>query len=132
MTDLVAGQLVLGVAPIGVITGAVRDGQLTAIAVSSSERSQFLPDVKTLAEYGYPEAGSVSWYDLHAPAGTSPVVSAKISEAVRLAAADPAVINRIHAGGAEPTWMDSKPFEAFLREELKLTERYVRLIAPKN
>lgn len=48
----------------------IEAGQLKAIAVVDVERSEYIKDVPTLVEAGYPELSTVAFFGLVAPAGT--------------------------------------------------------------
>lgn len=130
--DLIAGRLAVSVAPLNVVAPMVRDGQLTALAVTSERRSPAMPNVPTFAESGFPEATAVSWYGLHAPAGTPKPVIERIAESVRQATADPKVQARVSGAGADVAWLDTPAFEAFLAQETANAERFVNLIRSKT
>jgi tripartite-type tricarboxylate transporter receptor subunit TctC len=130
--DLIAGRLAVSVAPLNVVAPMVRDGQLNALAVTSERRAPAMPNVPTFAESGYPEATAVSWYGLHAPAGTPKPVLERIAESVRLATADPKVQARVAGAGADIAWLDTAGFEAFLAQETANAERFVTLIRSKS
>ncbi len=62
----------------------IKSGELNALAVTTMERSDALPDVSTLDETGIPELknfSASSWFALFAPAGTEPAIIAKLNEA---------------------------------------------------
>jgi tripartite-type tricarboxylate transporter receptor subunit TctC len=87
LPDLLAGRLTMSFANIANALPLVREGKLTAFAVSSRERSAAAPDIPTMAESGYPGFDSVPWFGLLAPAGTPPAVVDKIHrETVRVLA----------------------------------------------
>lgn len=130
--DLVAGRLAVSVAPLNVVAPLVRDGQLIALAVTGDRRSPALPNVPTFAESGFPEATAVSWYGLHAPAGTPRPVIERIAESVRLATVDPKVQARVSGAGADMAWLDTPAFEAFLAQETANAQRFVSLIRGKT
>jgi tripartite-type tricarboxylate transporter receptor subunit TctC len=70
MTDLVAGQVQVGLDTISVTEPLVRAGRLRMLAVGTLKRLPTLPDVPTIAEEGYPGFEAVAWVGLTAPAGT--------------------------------------------------------------
>jgi tripartite-type tricarboxylate transporter receptor subunit TctC len=84
------------------VTAAVRDGALRALAVTSAERWPDLPDVPTMAEAGVPDFVVTSWGAISVPAGTPHPIVARLSEAIRDAAADPAVQARFAPAGNRP------------------------------
>ena len=87
LPDLLAGRLTMSFANISNALPLVREGKLTAFAVSSRERSAAAPDIPTMAELGYPGFDAVPWFGLLAPAGTPPAVIDKVHrETVRVLA----------------------------------------------
>jgi tripartite-type tricarboxylate transporter receptor subunit TctC len=54
----------------------IKDGQLTALAVTGAKRWFSLPDVPTMIEAGFPDFVSDTFNALFAPAGTSPEIVA--------------------------------------------------------
>jgi tripartite-type tricarboxylate transporter receptor subunit TctC len=87
LPDLLAGRLTMSFANISNALPLVREGKLTAFAVSSRARSAAAPDIPTMAEQGYPGFDAVPWFGLLAPAGTPPAVIDKVHrETVRVLA----------------------------------------------
>jgi tripartite-type tricarboxylate transporter receptor subunit TctC len=87
LPDLLAGRLTMSFANISNALPLVREGKLTAFAVSSRKRSAAAPDIPTMAESGYPGFEAVPWFGLLAPAGTPPAVIDKVHrETVRVLA----------------------------------------------
>jgi tripartite-type tricarboxylate transporter receptor subunit TctC len=123
--DLLSGQLAMSVSPLNVVLQMVRDGQLVALANTGEKRSPLLPEVPTMIESGYPDATSVSWFGLHAPAGTPAPVVARLAAAALAAANDPGVRERLIRVGVETAPLDTAAFGAFLDIETQRAERYV-------
>ena len=55
----------------------VKAGKLKALAVTTAQRSQLVPDLPTMAEAGLPGFDISTWYGFFAPAGTPPAIVAK-------------------------------------------------------
>jgi tripartite-type tricarboxylate transporter receptor subunit TctC len=81
-SDLISGQLDIGVGLIPSYVGLVNSGALRALAVTSAQRSAQLPDVPTAAEAGFPGFEATAWYVLAAPAGTPADIVEKINAVV--------------------------------------------------
>ena len=79
-----------------------------------------------MTEAGYPELTMVSWYGLHAPAGTPDSVVRTLAEAARLATADPEVRRSAARAGGEAAFLGTAEFTAFLDED---HSRWVRTVA---
>ena len=67
----------------------ITTGKMRALAVSSAKRSQYYPDLPTVAEAGVPGYESVAWYGLLGPKDMPPDLVRKIAdESVRACATD--------------------------------------------
>jgi tripartite-type tricarboxylate transporter receptor subunit TctC len=85
----------------GIVTSKplILGGKLQAYGVASKKRSPHLPDVPTLAEQGYPELDFSNWLGVVAASGMTDPVLDKIHAAVKKAAANPRVRDRMTAAG---------------------------------
>lgn len=70
------------------------DKKILAVATTGAARSAVLPNVPTVAEGGVPGYDVISWNALFAPVGSPPEAITKLSEALRVVLADPAVKER--------------------------------------
>jgi len=66
----------------------IRDGRVTAHAVSSAARLAGLPQVPTTAEAGFPSIAMSTWHGMYAPANTPEAVQQALSAALRVALRD--------------------------------------------
>jgi tripartite-type tricarboxylate transporter receptor subunit TctC len=82
VSDLVGAQIDVGVGLVPSYVSMVNAGQLRGLAVTSSKRSEQLPDVPTAEEAGFPGFEATAWYVLAAPAGTPPDIIQKINAVV--------------------------------------------------
>ena len=82
LTDLVGGQLDFACTLTTSPGPHVLAGRLRALAVTSSTRTQQLPDVPTVAQAGFPGFEATAWFALAAPTGTPPAIIRQINEAV--------------------------------------------------
>jgi tripartite-type tricarboxylate transporter receptor subunit TctC len=103
----------------------VLGGRLRAIAIHGDKRIDSLPDVPTMAELGYKDAGLQIWYGLFAPAGTPRPVVDRLNAEVRAAMATAEVQNQFAKGGVFPAGMGVDEFIAFVKAE---TERWGKLV----
>lgn len=130
--DIIGGTLSGGVVPLNVALGLVKSGDLKALAITSAKRSPVLPNVPTMAESGYPEAGIDSWLGYHVPAGTPPEAIRRLMTAVAEAAASDEVKARFAGLGAESAYLDTAAFTAFLEADLNRARRVVNLVAKER
>jgi tripartite-type tricarboxylate transporter receptor subunit TctC len=99
LPDLLSGRIQFAFTSPALVVPHVRAGKLRALAVASARRSPLLPDVPTMAEAGYPDAQVIAWFAILVPAKTPRDIVNKINRDFARALADPAVIERIEAGG---------------------------------
>jgi len=70
LNDLLGGQVAMSFTDVLTAQQYVKAGKLRALGVTTSKRSQALPDVPTVAEQGYPGYDVSVFFGVVAPAGT--------------------------------------------------------------
>ena len=71
LTDLISGQVQVMFDNIPTCAEHVKSGKLRGLAVTSTTRSEVLPDLPTVADF-LPGYEASAWYGLAAPKGTPP------------------------------------------------------------
>lgn len=122
---LMQGEIEMAIAPLGTARPQVEAGTIRAIAVTGATRSKALPDVKTIAEQGFPGFAMDSWQALFLPANAPRPIVERIHKEVAAALKDPEVIKRIEGFGSEPVGSSPDDFAKFLKSEF---EKYRVLI----
>jgi tripartite-type tricarboxylate transporter receptor subunit TctC len=119
ITDIAAGHVSAGFAETGASVPLIRDGQLRALAVSSSTRLPSLPDVPPLAEAaGTSDLEAVSWHILVAPAKTPPAVLDVLNAQMQRVLGDPEIQQKIVKLGLIPVDPPSREgSQAYLASE---------------
>jgi tripartite-type tricarboxylate transporter receptor subunit TctC len=79
----------------------IKDGQLRALAVTSTKRWFSLPDVPTMIEAGFPDFVSDTFNALFAPAGTPPEIMAVLVRESRAAFQNPEAREQARKAGFE-------------------------------
>jgi tripartite-type tricarboxylate transporter receptor subunit TctC len=132
VTDLVGGQVQMGVFDVPVLLPHIRAGKLKALAVTSAKRAPSLPDVPTTTELGYPGVTSDNWYGLVAPAATPAQIRERIHAAAVGALRSPALIEQYAnvSGVASPG--TPQDYAAFLAAEQAKWSRIVDAIGFKE
>ncbi|CAM4183602.1 Extra-cytoplasmic solute receptor [Bordetella tumbae] len=82
LNDLMSGRLDFMFATAPSVMGQIRAGKLRALAVSTQQRLASLPDVPTVAEKGFKDFDSGSWFGFFAPKDTPADVIATINKGV--------------------------------------------------
>jgi tripartite-type tricarboxylate transporter receptor subunit TctC len=132
VSDLLGGQVQLGIFDVPILLAHIRSGKLKAIAVTSTKRTSTLPDVPTTAETNYPNVTSDNWYGLLAPAPTPPEVQKRIHTAAVAALRSPAIVEQFAkvSGVASPG--TPQDYAAFLAAEQTKWSRIVHAIGFKE
>jgi len=118
ITDLIGGQIDFMFTTIPGVLPHVKAGTLRALAVTSPDRSDAMPDVPTMAESGLPGFQAVSWHGIVAPAGTPDAVVARLNQALSGALAAPAVRQRLMEEGARASGLSGARFGEFITSEM--------------
>src|SRR4051812_29255910 len=79
------------------IAGALKQGTLRALAVSSPKRMPDFPDVPTFAEIGHQAATMMPWWGWMAPAGLPQPAIARLTQELQTISKDEAVRERLKA-----------------------------------
>jgi tripartite-type tricarboxylate transporter receptor subunit TctC len=133
-TEVIAGRIDYYFLPIAPALGVLRDGKVVALAVSTPKRAPALPDVPTVAEAGYPDAGYLFWGGLSAPANTPRPIIDKLHAEARQALAMPAVQEKLVKLGVQPQPMSVDEFAKFARDDVAETVKLGKAanIVPTN
>ena len=124
--DLIAGTVQAMFDSVPASAGAVRDGRLRALAVTTRNRIAPFPDLPTIAEAGVPGYEISTWYGIWAPARTPPAIIARLQQAVATAARSPETRARFDALGAEPVADSPEDYARFVRAEYDRWGKLVR------
>lgn len=116
-TDLMGGQVQLGIDTVSAARSFITSGKLRALAVTSLKESALLPGVKPVSAQGLPDFQVIAWNGLYAPKGTPPAVVQKLNAELAEALAQPAVRQRLLELGHEPGGGTPAELEAFARSE---------------
>jgi tripartite-type tricarboxylate transporter receptor subunit TctC len=123
LTDLVAGQVDVMCDQTTNTTGQIQGGEVKAYAVTTPERVASLPDLPTTAEAGLPELQVGVWHGLYVPAETPDEIVQRLSDALKVALADQAVIDQLADLGSAPVAEEEATPEAHterLSEQIEL------------
>jgi tripartite-type tricarboxylate transporter receptor subunit TctC len=118
LTDLVSGQLSMGLNGAPAVMPHLASGRLRALAVSSLTRLQALPQVPTLDEAGVKGFDASGWYGIVAPAGTPPGVVARLNAEIHRSLQTADLRARLDKEGALPAAGTPEEFAAFIQAEI--------------
>ena len=108
--SVVAGHTPIGFASLASAAPYVKDGKLRALAITSKERSQLMPDVPTMTEVGYPNIEGDSWVGVLVAAATPKEVITTLHREVVKIIALPEMNDRLVALGYDPVGSTPEEF----------------------
>jgi tripartite-type tricarboxylate transporter receptor subunit TctC len=124
--DLVAGQVAIAVFPPVSLVPHIKAGRLRALAVTSLERSSALPEVRTVAESGYPGFESASWNGIAVRAGTPETIVRRLhKEIATILTENEQVRASIEASGSRVVASTPEQFADYVRGEIAKWRRVV-------
>jgi tripartite-type tricarboxylate transporter receptor subunit TctC len=106
VTDTLGGHVDGIVMDLPPLYSLIKENRLTALAVTSEKRVDFLADVPTAQEF-LPGFNVENWVGIFAPAGTPDAIVAKVDAALRHAVAQPKVKTALADAAMAPAVMDT-------------------------
>ncbi|MGH8616743.1 MAG: Bug family tripartite tricarboxylate transporter substrate binding protein [Burkholderiales bacterium] len=103
----------------------IRSGRVRGLAVARKSRLTDFPELPTFAEAGLPGYEANGWYSMHAPAGTSPEIVARLNQEINRILALPDVQERYRLLSTDGTPGTPAQLDAFVKSE---RAKYVKVI----
>jgi tripartite-type tricarboxylate transporter receptor subunit TctC len=128
LTDLIGGQVQLMFISAGASIEHVRAGKLRPLAISSTTRSEAMPDVPTVSE-AVPGYEMSSWFGIGAPRSVPADVIDKLNKEINAGLADPEIKARLADADAAPFIVSPAEFGKFISDE---TEKWGKVIRAAN
>jgi tripartite-type tricarboxylate transporter receptor subunit TctC len=125
VTDMIGGRIQAMITTPASVSGPLQSRGIHAVAVTSTERSKFFPDLPTISET-VPNYSVDVWWGLYAPAGTPAAVVDKINAAVREVSHQPDMEALFAQEATEPTDMDAAAFSAYNRNQILQWQKLAR------
>ena len=116
--DIMSGKVAVMFDNISTAIGQVKGGKVRALAVTTRERVQVLPDLQTVAEAGIAGYEYQTWFGLWAPRNTPRPIIEKLHSEIVKALANPVLKNHIEALGGIPATMALADIEPFVKAEI--------------
>ena len=127
LTDLVGGQVPIGLFDATAVAALIKAGKLRALGVASTERLPTLPNVPTLGESGFPDFVHFSWIALFVPAATPEAVAQRLENAVAEALTSPEYAALVEKSWGIPMRMGGQQLAEAVAADTARYQRLVRL-----
>jgi len=124
MTDLLGGQVQVMFDPVVSSIAHIRAGKLRPLAVTTSTRSEALPDIPTVAEF-VPGYEASPWFGVGAPKNTPTEIVDKLNKEINAGLADPKMKARLAELGATTLPGSPADFAKLIADE---TEKWGKVV----
>ncbi len=119
LQDLMGGQIAVSINPIVELLPQLPGGKVRVLAVTSAQRSKFLPGVPTMAESGFPGIVISPWLGFFAPAKTSAEMVKRLANGITDATQHGEAQIGMLKLGMEPQAMTPLGFREVVRADLE-------------
>ena len=124
LTDLIGGQVQVMFDNLPTSAEYVKTGKLRGLAVTSTTRSEVLPDLPTVSEF-VPGYEASAWYGIGAPKDTPAEIIDKLNKEINAGLDNPKIKARLADLGAAPLVLSPAAFGKLIADE---TERWGKVI----
>jgi tripartite-type tricarboxylate transporter receptor subunit TctC len=128
MTDLLAGQVQVMFDPVVSSIAHIRAGKLRPLAVTTSTRSEALPDIPTVGEF-LPGYEASVWFGAGVPKNTPTEIVDRLNKEINGALADPKIKARLADLGGTVLPGSPADFGKLIADE---TEKWGKVIRAAN
>lgn len=125
MQEVLAGRIPFMFDTVANSIAQIRAGKLTALAVTSPQRTTSLPQVPTFKEIGMSGIELMPWAGLFAPAGTPATIIQRLNRDVRDALGQPDIRDRLRSLSADAAPSTPEELGAHVKAEIARVARIV-------
>jgi tripartite-type tricarboxylate transporter receptor subunit TctC len=124
LADLMAGQVTVSFSTVAGSIGFIRSGKLRALAVTTSDRSDALPEIPTVSEF-VPAYDASFWNGMGAPKATPAPILETLNKEINAGLADPTIKSRLAELGIAPAPMTTAQYGALFIDQ---TDKWGKVI----
>lgn len=118
VSDLLGGQVEIGIAGMPPVIGHHKSGKLRIVAVTSQKRLAATPEIPAMAELpGFADYHFTNWQGVYVAAKTPSAVIERMAAEIGKAVRDPATSQRLVQAGVDPLGLGTAEFAKFLARE---------------
>jgi tripartite-type tricarboxylate transporter receptor subunit TctC len=126
LTDLIAGNVDLMFGNLPDFLPYIKSGKIKAIGTTYLTRAPLAPEIPTIAEQGFPNFETDSWYGIVAPSSMTKDAVDRMNQAINKALQDPAVKKNFGDRGIEIIGGTPAKFQEHIQSEIQKYERIVK------
>ena len=125
---LVSGEAAVGFTTTPSCITQLKAGRLRGLAVSTAQRSPYLPKLPTVAEAGVPGYETTAWYGMAVPTGTPTEIIARLNAETARALTLPDVKSRLDATGMVPQSSSPEELGRHMHDEIAKWAKVVKAL----
>ena len=125
LTDLLGGQVQVAFDNLQPSMPHIKSGKLRALAVTTTTRSEALPELPSIADF-VPGYDASTWNGVVAPTGTPAEIVSRLNKEINAGLADPKVKARIAEMGASPLAGSPAEFAKFIADDIAKWAKVIR------
>lgn len=130
VTDLLGGQVPVGIVGMPPTVAHAKSGKLRILAVTSEKRSSTMPDVPAVAELpGIQGYRFTNWMGVYMPAKSPQPVIDRLAAEIGKIVREPATREKLLSQGVEPVGNTTAEFNSFLKAEF---DTYSKIAKDRN
>ena len=129
--DLVSGEVTVMLIDYATGGSFIKAGKLRALAVSTKERVEALPDIPSLHEAGVPDFDAYAWLGAAVPAGTPKNIVSLLNREMVKAMNSPDVKKRFIDSGVLPLASSTEEFEQLVKSDREKWSAIVKALGLK-
>jgi tripartite-type tricarboxylate transporter receptor subunit TctC len=126
VTALIGGQTPVLSISVTLQLPYIKAEKIRPLAVTSAQRSAYLPNVPTVAEQGFPGYDELNWFGVFVPAGTPTVVADRLSAELNRILALPDIKDKLDLLGLGFRRNSLAEFSAFIKNEVPKQAKAVK------
>ncbi len=130
--DLLGGQIKIGFPGIAIALQHHKSKRLLALAVTTKDRSQQMPDVPSMSEAGVPKYEATFWMGLTVPKGTSKAIIDRLNLETTALLKSPDIAKGFEGAGTEVAHSNPEEFRKFINSEYEKWGKVIRDVGIKS
>ena len=132
LRDVLGGQVPAAIITASSAAAHIKSGKLTALAITSAERTAQLPQVPTVAEQGYAGYQINQWHGLLAPANMPTALQNKIYERILKIVQTQEVKEKLLSMGYTPAYDDPAAFRKMVHDDIDRFSKLTKTMGLKS
>ncbi|MGJ7541869.1 Bug family tripartite tricarboxylate transporter substrate binding protein [Variovorax sp. LT1R16] len=125
LADLMGGHLSFAGSSISSAATLIHAGKVRALAVTSAKRNASLPEVPTVAEFGYKDFNAISFYGVMGPAGIPAPLVARLNADINKILVRPDVKTALQAQGFDAAPSSPEEFAALIKADIQKSREII-------